>query len=146
MFQILPLLGRASLLVSIACLVPLAADAKPAQSLAAMHQQNAVIQALLDAGLARDFDRYLTVLLPTERESHSQVEHRRRFDWTRFHPRAHWYVRDKQPTRFVVVRRETTGKDQRKVFLKDLHNQRRMPVPVHIWKHKGQWYVKTHSL
>lgn len=124
-----------------ACLLPAAARAE--ESLP--QTPRAALTALLDAGLARDFERYLAVLHPDQRETPSQREHRRRTDWTRFQGHASWYVRAGKPSSFSILRLES-GKDTRKVFLRDFQHRKRMPVPVHLRRHQGGWTVENHSL
>lgn len=106
----------------------------------------ATIETLLQAGLDQSFDAYLAVLLPSERENPQQIAQRKSFDWKRFKDQATWYVESNKAASFKITKREPSGTDKLKIFLKDLKHPARMPVPLQLVKEKDRWWVKSQAL
>jgi hypothetical protein len=106
----------------------------------------APIATALKAALAGDFLAYLAAVHPDDTVTDEQRRQRERYEWKRFKVQAKWYLASEDPVSFVVVRRVPQGDTQMRVFVKDLKNADRMPVPVSLRKDGDAWKIETNSL
>ncbi|MCA9517506.1 MAG: hypothetical protein KC635_21340 [Myxococcales bacterium] len=105
------------------------------------------LSSAFQAALAGDFDAYLKTIHPDERANDTQKRDLERFSWERFKRQAAWYLTDKDPATFEIVKRDESGDDQVRVFVKDKEHGPRMPVPVRLKKTAdGEWLITANSL
>ena len=104
------------------------------------------VVAALKAGMAGDFNAYLTTVHPDHKKVKKQIAQRRRYEWNRFSKQAQWYVKARRPFTIEVTRRNPEGKSHYRIFIKDQTHPDRMPVPVRLRKSGGAWKIITNSL
>lgn len=105
------------------------------------------LTSAFQAALAGDFDAYLKTIHPDERATDTQKRDLKRFSWERFQRQAAWYLTGKDPASFEIVKRDASGADQVRVFVKDKEHGPRMPVPVRLKRSAdGAWLITANSL
>ncbi len=137
---------RAATLLALAImLVAPAATADTYVEAPAQGTPEATVAKALAAGLAKSFDAYLKTIHPDDKENARQREQRKKYEWKRFQKMAANYCKTKSPVSFYVTRSEITG-DRARLFVKDLTNPDRMPVPVRLKKTGSGWGIVANSL
>ena len=104
------------------------------------------IAMAFSAAIAKDYARYLDTVHPEHRDTEKQRRERERYEWSRFLKQYRWYLSSDAPVTFAITSRREEGKDSRRVFLRDQKNKERMPVPVRMKRHQGQWKIVVASL
>lgn len=105
----------------------------------------ATLQVAFRAVLAGDFEAYLKTLHPEERETKTQRDHVRRYQWKRFRKSATRYLQEKRPDSFTIARRDSE-KDHVVLFVQDRTQPERLPVPVRFRKAGDGWGIVMNSL
>jgi len=104
-----------------------------------------VVAAAFKAVLADDFEAYLVTLHPEERETKTQKDHVKRYQWKRFRKSATRYLQEKRPDSFAVARKEVDG-DRVVLYVQDRTQPERMPVPVRLRRTGKSWGIEMNSL
>ncbi|MFT7623343.1 MAG: hypothetical protein ACI9WU_002526 [Myxococcota bacterium] len=106
----------------------------------------AAVLEVIEAALARDLNRYLDVLHPMLTPTEQARTARKSAEWPRLVKQVRWYVAAERPLAIIIDRRVETDNGGMVLYVRDIANSARGPVPVRLAQVGDVWRVLTHAL